>query len=145
MILLDANLLLYAVNRDLPQHEKARAWLEQALSDEQRVGLPWVVILAFLRLTTNPRVFERPLAIEQAAAYISEWLSRPMVTTVGPGPAHWPVLRNLLTISGAGGNLTTDAHIAALAIEHGYAVCSTDYDFKRFAGLRHINPIENTV
>ena len=142
MILLDANILLYAVNRDLPQHKKARACLEQVLSDGQRVGLPWVVILAFLRLATNPRVFERPLGIEQAMAYMSEWLSQPTVMAVGPGPGHWPVLCNLLHVSGAGGNLTTDAHIAALAIEYGYAVYSTDYDFRRFAGLRHVNPLE---
>lgn len=141
MILVDANLLLYAVNRDLPQNARARAWLEEVLSGHENVGLPWVVILAFLRLTTNARVFEQPLTVEQAVAYIEEWLAQPVVTTVSPGNSHWLILRNLLTVSGAGGNLTTDAHIAALAIEHGYTVYSTDNDFKRFSGLRHVNPL----
>lgn len=142
MILLDANLLLYAVNRDLPQHEKARAWLEKVLSGEESVGLPWVVILAFLRITTNPRVFEHPFTIEAAAEYVNKWLAQPVVAPVVPGPNHWPVLRSLLAASGAGGNLTTDAHIAALAIEHGYTVYSTDYDFNRFVGVSHINPLQ---
>lgn len=142
MMLLDANLLLYAVNRDLPQHKKARAWLEKTLSGKQSVGVPWVVILAFLRLTTNPRVFEHPLAIESAAEYIDEWLAQPIVSTVVPGPKHWPILRNLLAGCGTGGNLTSDAHIAALAIEHGYTVYSTDHDFKRFAGVTHTNPLQ---
>lgn len=141
MILLDANLLLYAVNRDLPQHRQAQAWLEKVLSGGQSVGLPWVVILAFLRLTTNQRVFERPFTIEQAGTYVDAWLAQPLVSAVVPGPNHWSVLRNLLAVSGAGGNLTTDAHIAALAIEHGYTVYSTDHDFKRFAGVSHINPL----
>ncbi|MDZ7642040.1 MAG: type II toxin-antitoxin system VapC family toxin [Desulfurivibrio sp.] len=142
MILLDVNLLLYAVNHDLPQHEQARSWLEKALSGEESVGLPWVVILAFLRLTTNQRVFEHPQTIKEAGAYIDEWLAQPVVSAVVPGPNHWSVLRNLLAASGTGGNLTTDAHIAALAIEHGYTVYSTDHDFKRFAGLSHINPLQ---
>jgi len=141
MILVDANLLLYAVNRDLPQNARARAWLEKVLSGQENVGLPWVVILAFLRLTTNARVFAQPLTVEQAVAYIEEWLAQPVVTTVTPGKGHWPIMHNLLTVSGAGGNLTTDAHIAALAIEHGYTVYSTDHDFKRFGGLRHVNPL----
>lgn len=141
MILVDANLLLYAVNRDLPQNPRARAWLEEVLSGDENVGLPWVVILAFLRLTTSARVFERPLTVEQAVAYIDEWLAQPLVTTVTPGKGHWMILHNLLTISGTGGNLTTDAHIAALAIEHGYTVYSTDNDFRRFSGLCHVNPL----
>ncbi len=142
MILLDANLLLYAVNRDLPQHAQARSWFEKTLSSQDGVGLPWVVILAFLRLTTNPRVFEQPLTIAQACGYIDEWLLQPVVSTVMPGPNHWPILRNLLAASGTAGNLTTDAHIAALAIEHGYTVFSTDHDFKRFPGIRHENPLQ---
>ncbi|OQX10090.1 MAG: VapC toxin family PIN domain ribonuclease [Desulfobulbaceae bacterium A2] len=142
MMLLDVNLLLYAVNRNLPQHKHARSWLEKVLAGEQHVGLPWVVILAFLRLTTNPRVFEHPLTIDEAVEYINEWLAQPVVSAVVPGPHHWAVLRNLLSVSGSGGNLTTDAHIAALAIEHGYTVYSTDHDFKRFAGISHINPLQ---
>lgn len=141
MILVDVNLLLYAVNQDLPQHARSRAWLEDVLSGSENVGLPWVVILAFLRLTTSTQVFERPLSVERAVAYVEEWLAQPVVTTVTPGRSHWIILRNLLLDSGTGGNLTTDTHIAALAIEYGYVVYSTDNDFKRFTGMRHINPL----
>jgi len=141
VIPVDANLLLYAVNLDLQQNARARTWLEQVLSGNESVGLPWVVIVAFLRLTTSTRVFERPLTVEQSVAYIEEWLAQPVVTMVTPGKSHWRILRNLLTASGTGGNLTTDAHIAALAIEHGYTVYSSDNDFRRFKGIRHVNPL----
>lgn len=141
MILLDVNLLLYAVNRDLPQHARARSWLEHVLSGTEGVGIPWVAALAFLRIATSPRVFERPLGIEQASAYVEEWLSLPLVKPVVPGPGHWRILRTLLETSGASGNMTTDAHIAALALEHGYTACSADNDFGRFAGLRYVNPL----
>lgn len=142
MILIDANLLLYAVNLDSPRHSAARAWLEQALSGNETVGLPWIVLLAFLRIATNGRVFEHPLSPESACAYVEEWLNLPIVTTVAPGNGHWPILHNLLVTTGTGGNLTSDAHIAALALERGSTVYSTDNDFKRFPGLRHVNPLE---
>lgn len=116
MILPDTNLLIYAVNADFPQHEKARAWLEAVLSGTESVGLPWVVILAFLRITTNRRVFERPLEIEAANDYVDQWLGHPLVRAVSPGEGHWPVLRSLLSNSGTAGNPSTDAHLAALAI-----------------------------
>lgn len=141
MILVDANLLLYAVNRDLPQHDAAREWWESVLSQRAPVALAWVVILAFLRISTSPRVFERPLGIEAATAYVNEWLAIPNVRPISPGPGHWRILQQLITLSGAGGNLTTDAHLAALAIEQGATLYSTDNDFKRFAGLVHINPL----
>lgn len=141
MILVDANLLLYAVNRDLPQHDSARRWLEAAFSGGEHVGLPWVVVLAFLRLVTNPRVFAHPLSVAAATGYIEEWLTLPTVTTVAPGGGHWSILRNLLADTGTGGNLTTDAHIAALALERGCPVYSSDNDFKRFPGIRHVNPL----
>jgi hypothetical protein len=141
MILVDANLLLYAVNRDLPQHEVAREWWERALSGRAPVALAWVVILAFLRISTSPRVFERPLDIEAAAAYVDEWLAIPVVKPVVPGPAHWRIFQQLVKQSGTGGNLTTDAHLAALAIEQGASLYSADNDFKRFAGLVHVNPL----
>lgn len=142
MILVDANLLLYAVNADLPLHPRARAWWESVLSGTQAVGIPWVVILAFVRLSTHPRIFTRPLSIEHAMGYIDEWLAQPVASVVAPGPQHWPILRNLLRLSGAAGNLTTDAHIAALALEKGYGVFSADSDFKRFPGLNHVNPLQ---
>lgn len=141
MILVDANLLLYAVNRDLTQHRIARSWFEKVLSGSEGVGLPWVVLLAFLRITTGRRIFERPLTVESANAYVDQWLSQPVVTIVVPGIGHWSILRNLLAQTGTGGNLTTDAHIAALALEYGCTVYSSDNDFKRFVGLSHVNPL----
>lgn len=144
MILVDVNLLLYAVNRDLPQHEAAREWWEGVLSDGKPVALAWVVMLAFLRLSTNPRVFERPLSIDAAVAYVDEWLAIPVVKPALPGPGHWRILRQLISDSGAGGNLTTDAHLAALALEQGATLHSADNDFKRFPGLIHANPLLRT-
>lgn len=144
MMLVDANLLIYAVNSDLPQHAAARRWLEGQLSSAASIGLPWVVLLAFLRVCTSARVFERPLAVDQAAAIVDDWLSLPGVRAIGPGPNHWAVLRELLAATGTAGNLTTDAHIATLAIEHGAVVYSADNDFKRFTGVRHVNPLADS-
>lgn len=141
MILVDANLLIYAVDSDSPHHRAAKGWLEETLSGETHVGLAWVVVLAFLRITTRGDVVHRPLAAEQALAYVDSWLEQPFVRTVSPGESHWPVLRNLMAVSGTAGNLTSDAHLAALAIEHGSPVYSTDHDFGRFPGIRHINPL----
>lgn len=141
MILVDANLLIYAVNGDLPQHERARLWWENRLSGRGAVGIPWVVVLAFLRICTNGRVFKNPMSVEHVTEYVSGWLDQPAVAAVAPGSNHWPILRNLLAHTGTGGNLTTDAHIAALAIELGCPVFSADNDFKRFPGIRHVNPL----
>lgn len=141
MILVDANLLIYAVNQDLPQHKQARSWWEQVLSGTATVGIPWVSILAFLRICSSPRVFSRPLSPEAAIAYIDEWLNQPPVQLVAPGTGHWTILRNLLLQTGMAANLTTDAHIAALALEQGYGVYSADNDFQRFPGLKHVNPL----
>jgi len=141
VILLDANILIYAVNTDVPMHESARQWIEKTFSSATEVGLPWIVILAFIRITTRRTIFERPLAPEQALAYMDEWLALPFVTAVAPGPNHWPILRNLLQRTGLAGNLSSDAHIAALAIEYGCPVYSTDYDFGRFPGVEHVDPL----
>jgi len=141
VILVDANLLIYAVNQDLPQHKLARAWWEQVLSGAVRVGIPWVSVMAFLRICTNPRMFSSPLSPEAAIAYIDEWLDQPPVQLVAAGAGHWVILRNLLLQTGMAANLTTDAHIAALALEQGYGVYSADNDFQRFPGLKHINPL----
>lgn len=142
MILVDANLLIYAVDSDAPQHTKARRWLEQLLSGDAAVGLPWVVVLSFLRITTRPGVLRRQLSAEQAVAFVDEWASQPYVELVSPGPEHWPLLKTLLGEVGAAGNLTTDAHLAALAIERGYELASTDHDFRRFTGVRFRDPLE---
>jgi len=141
MILVDANLLIYAVDSDSPQHQNARRWLEGTLSKDTRVGLAWVVILAFLRITTRGDIVRNPLSADQAFAYVDSWLEQPFVRTVSTGENHWPLLRNLMATSGAAGNLTSDAHLAALAIEHGAAVYSTDHDFQRFPGIKHVNPL----
>lgn len=141
MILLDANLLIYAVNSDLPPHRKARAWLEATLSENETVGLPWVTILAFLRITTRGDVFAHPLTPERGLAFVDGWLAQPCVRPIAPGENHWAILRNLLEASGLGGNLTSDAHLAALAVENGATVLSADNDFKRFVGVRHVNPL----
>jgi toxin-antitoxin system PIN domain toxin len=141
VILVDANLLLYAVNRDLPQHKISHQWLEKVLSGNDPVALPWVVILAFLRIATNGRVFERPLSSHTAIGFVTDWLNQPNVKAIGPGKQHWAILRTLLEQTGMAGNLTTDAHIAALALEQGYTVYSADNDFKRFPGLRHVDPL----
>ena len=141
MILIDANLLIYAVNSDLPQHRQAKDWLEQVLSETTVIGIPLVSIMAFLRICTNLRVFAQPLSPETAIAYIDQWLDQSVVRLVVPGTKHWAILRNLLLHTGMSGNLTTDAHIAALALEQGYSVYSADNDFRRFPGLKHINPL----
>jgi uncharacterized protein len=141
MILVDANVLIYAIDRDAPQHAKARKWLEEVLSGSAHVGLAWIVILAFLRLTTRPGILRDPLRPEAAMAFIDEWLEQPNAAAIGPGEDQWAVLRNLLKATGTAGNLTSDAHLAALALERGATVCSADNDFKRFPGLDHVNPL----
>ena len=141
MILVDANLLIYAIDRDSPNHAKARRWLEDVLSGTTPLGLAWIVVLAFLRLTTRPGILKRPLALERALEFVDEWLAQPYVQALAPGERHWAVLRNLLKVTGTAGNLTSDAHLAALAIEHGCTVCSSDSDFKRFPGVEHVDPL----
>ena len=141
MILVDANLLIYAIDSDAPLHRPAREWLEGAFSGTTRIGLPWIVLLAFLRITTRPRILVRPLSLGEATDYVDSWLEQPFVEPVSPGPSHWGILRSLLAASGTAGNLTSDAHIAALAIEHRAAIYSTDHDFGRFPGVEHVNPL----
>ena len=135
MILLDANLLIYAVNEDAPLNRKAKSWLEAALSGPETVGFPWNVLLAVLRLTTRPGLFRHPLPVDAAFDLVASWLELPSATIVHPGPRHLQLLRELLLPLGTGGNLTSDAHLAALAIEHGAELCSSDTAFVRFQGL----------
>lgn len=142
MILVDSNLLIYAVNRDASYHKAARDWLERTLGGTVRVGLPWISILAFLRVTTLPAAVQSPLRPDRAIEYVESWLAQPFVQAVAPGEHHWAILNSLLRLTGTAGNLTSDAHIAAMAIEHGAEVHSADYDFRRFPGVRHVNPLE---
>lgn len=141
MILVDANLLIYAIDSDSPHHGRARTWFEELLSGTTSVGLAWVVILAFIRITTRPGILRTPLAPERALQYVHEWLEQPCVAAVAPGERHWQVLRNLLRTTGAAGNLVSDGHLAAIAIEQGATIYSTDHDFGRFPGVEHVNPL----
>ncbi|MBU8913997.1 MAG: type II toxin-antitoxin system VapC family toxin [Spirochaetales bacterium] len=142
MKIVDVNLLIYAINSSSPHHDATREWLEHSLNAAEPVGLAWVVILAFLRLTTNPRVMPKPIPVDQATEIINSWLNLPTVRFVQPGPDHWRILRELLGDLGTGANLTTDAHLAALAIEHGARLYSTDNDFSRFKSLRWEDPTQ---
>lgn len=141
MKLCDANLLLYAYDSSSPKHARARDWLETGLSGAETFAFAWVVLLAFLRLSTNPRVFVEPLGTIEALDLIDGWLAVPSCTIVDPTQRHTAVLRDLLEPLGTAANLTTDAHLAALAIEHGAELCSCDADFSRFAGLRWTDPL----
>lgn len=139
MKLVDANVLIYAINSDAPHHFRSRRWLEEALSGSEPIGLSWSVLLAFLRITTRRGILERPLTVDVATSYVDSWLQQPPVELVLPGPNHWVVLRRLLAVAGTAGNLTSDAHLAAIAIEGGWSLVSTDHDFRRFSGLDFID------
>lgn len=141
MILIDANLLLYAYDGHSPHHAAARMWLERTLSGPEPAALSWTITLAFLRLATDPRVFQRPLSTSQATHVVSEWLGGPRFALLEPGERHWEILRRALIDGQASGKLVMDAHLAALAIEHGATLASTDRDFARFPGLRLLNPL----
>ena len=141
MILVDANILLYAYLARSEHHAAARAWAEAAFSGPVPVRLAWTTILAFLRISTNPGLRGRPLRMEEAAAVVDEWLSQPNVDILTPGERHWEILRDLLKAAQVRGALTSDAHLAALAIEHGATLCTCDRDFTRFPGLRILNPL----
>jgi toxin-antitoxin system PIN domain toxin len=143
MILVDANLLIYAEVESMADHHAAREWFQNQLEAGHRIGLPWQSILAFLRITTNPRVFPRPASTDQAVSTVEGWLKLPGVWTPGPTERHALVLGRLLRGARASGNLVTDAHLAAIAIGHGLELCSTDGDFARFDGLRWKNPLRS--
>lgn len=141
MILVDVNLLVYAYIDSAPQHEIAREWLDQQINGASRVGLPWSSLLGFLRLTTNPRVLERPLPMAAAWEQVVAWTACETVWIPSPTERHADVLAGLLAQRGIYGNLVHDAHLAALAIEHGLTLCSADADFGRFARLKWHNPL----
>jgi uncharacterized protein len=139
----DANLLLYAIDQRSPRHPAARSWLEGQLSGEEPVGFAWIVLLAVARLSTNPVVFERPLSPDRAFDVIDRWLAQPCAVVIHPGGRHTAMVRQLLRPLGMAGNLVNDAHLAALAIEHGAELNSCDADFSRFSGLRWTNPLDS--
>ena len=141
MKLVDANLLIYAANEQAPRHEGARRWLDTLLSGTETVALPWAVLLAFVRITTNPKIMVPPLSGSDALAYVNGWLALQCVMVPAPTKRHVAVLGDLLAATGIGGNLVTDAHLAALAIEHGATLCSCDSDFARFPGVDWLDPL----
>lgn len=141
MILVDANLLVYAHVVSFQQHEQARAFLDDRLNGSASVGLPWPSLVAFLRLVTNPRIFERPEPTGQAWAQVHAWLNREPTWIPTPGERHSEIFGELLALPGVQANLIHDAHVAALAIEYGLTLCSTDSDFARFPRLRWTNPL----
>jgi toxin-antitoxin system PIN domain toxin len=136
----DANVLLYAVNESAPDHAAALRWLDGALNGQRAVGFAWVVLLAFLRLSTHRAVFERPLTAEQALGVIRDWLGQPPAVVISPTARHIDVLAGLLAETGTAANLVNDAHLATLAVEHDAVLISYDADFGRFRGLRWERP-----
>ncbi len=141
MKLPDANLLLYAADETSPHHLRAVQWLQELLAGTEPVGFTWLVLLAFLRISTNARIYADPLRPDEAFDRIEGWLAQPCVLVLHPTERHLAILRGLLEPLGTGGNITSDAHLATLAIEHGGEVCSADNDFARFRGLRWTNPL----
>lgn len=141
MIVVDVNLLLYAVIDGFPEHPRTREWWEITLNSTTEVGLTGPAVFGFLRISTNPRVLRSPLPVEEATAQATDWLAQPNVEFLRPGPRHLEIAFKLLHDVGTAGNLTTDAQLAAFAIEHGADLCSSDTDFGRFDGLRWVNPL----
>lgn len=142
MKLVDANVLLYAVNEDAEHHELSRRWLDQALSGQDTVGFAWIALLAFVRLSTKVGLFPDPLEVTQALAHVEAWLGAGPAVILDPTPDQTSVLRRLLAEVGMGGNIVNDAHLAALAVEHRCTVVSFDHDFSRFTGVRWQRPSE---
>jgi hypothetical protein len=145
VILVDANLLLYACDASSPRHDAARLWWEARLSEPDPVRLAWVTIIAFVRIGTHPRVFSQPLSVAEARDHVEAWLARPMVDVLHPTPRHREIFARLLGQAQATGNPVTDAHLTALAVEHGATLCSTDGDFARFDGLAWANPLDDAA
>lgn len=141
MILVDANLLLYAYHPRSEHHEASRTWLDGVLSRSELVRFAWQTLWAFLRISTNPRVFERPLTISEAEATVASWLAQPPVGILEPSDRHWDILRGLMREGQTTGPLIMDAVLASIAIEHGATLHTTDRDFSRFPGLSWKNPL----
>lgn len=144
MILVDVNLLVYAHMSPTAEHDAALAWLDGQLGEGTRIGLPWASLLGFMRVATNPRAFSRPQSVRGAWAQVEAWLDSGNVWIPEAGASHRPILSRLLEHLGGSARLISDAYLAALAIEHGLTLCSTDGDFARFQGLRWQNPLNLT-
>ena len=142
MKIVDLNVLLHVVNKDAAHHERLFEWWRQALDGDESVGLPWIVVLGFLRLATNPRAFPRPLEPHAAVRVIDDWLELANVSLLREKDEHWKTLRTIVSHTGTAGNLMTDANLAAFALTHDSVLVSCDHDFRRFKGLRIENPLD---
>ena len=142
MILLDINLLIYAYDESSPYHSSAKRWWEDQMNGSQMIGLSWVALLGFIRLLTNPRIYQDPYSPSEVLEIVKAWLEQPHVRIVHPAEQHFVLLAELIKKVGTAGNLTTDAHLAALAIERGLILQTTDADFARFPGLKWRNPLQ---
>jgi toxin-antitoxin system PIN domain toxin len=142
MIVVDVNLLLHAQDSTSTHHLAAKVWVDQVFSGQETVGLPWLSVWAFLRISTNRRIYAAPLSMEQAISVVEEWLALPQVQLVDPGGKHWQLLKDMLLKGQVRGPESTDAQLAAITIEHGGVLQTTDRGFARFPGLRWINPLE---
>lgn len=142
MKLPDVNLLLYAYDVQSPHHLKSKAWLEEVLSGDEPIGFAWLVLIGFVRLTTHPKIYAYPLTVSEAFGIIERWLAQPNAFMLHPNQHHFTILRGFLESVGTAGNLTNDAHLAALAVEYEAELCSADSDFGRFQGLRWTNPLK---
>jgi uncharacterized protein len=140
VVIVDANVLLYAVDRASAHHDRSLAWLDTALAGTEAVGLAWIALLAFIRIGTNASILPNPMTPDEAIGQIEAWLGAPAAVIAQPSPRHASLLRGLLRDTGTAGNLTTDAHLAALALEHGADIVSYDRDFARFPGVQHRLP-----
>jgi len=140
-VIVDANILLYAADDSTEFHGRAKTWLEEALNGPSRVGLPWPTLSAFLRISTHPRAARNPLTAREAWEFVTDWLGAGPAWIPQPGPRHAEIFKRLTVNGGLQGNLVSDAHLAALALEHGVGICSADSDFARFPGLAWVNPV----
>lgn len=145
MIVLDANILLYAYDSNSSLHVPARSWVEQVFSEGEPLGLPWQTVAAFLRVVTNPKLRGDRFTVEEATAIVDQWLAQPNVRLLVPGDRHWSILRPTMLDGQVRGPLITDAQLAALTVEYGGVLQTTDRDFARFAGLRWMNPLQTTT
>lgn len=144
MILLDANVLLHAYNASSPQHDRIREWLDHALAGPPPVALCWQSIMAFLRIGTNPRAFLTPWTAEEALAIVAEWMDHPTVVVLQPTERHWRIFTTLVRAGRVRGPQLMDAHLGALAVEHGATLCTTDTGFRVYPEVRLLNPLEET-